>query len=210
MPIRNEARQRGFTLLELLIVLLVFTFIVGGILNVLGKSQSRYQFEQDVAEMQQTGRNCIDIMEREIRLAGFPKASYYDSNLNWTASNSNRVAQGFISIGASSMTFETDVDEDGIVDVVQYSYDSTAATLRRSAVDKPSGGGTPTASPQILANNVTAVSFTYLDSAGSTTTDPASVQRVQISFNLTTSTVNRENRRARTLTMQTVATIRNS
>jgi Tfp pilus assembly protein PilW len=66
----------------LLIVLSIFTFIVGGIFNNLTQSQTRYQFEQEVAEVQQSARNAIDIMERDIKLAGFPKDTYYDSALN--------------------------------------------------------------------------------------------------------------------------------
>ena len=40
----------------MLIVLAVFTFIVGGIFNNLSQSQIRYQFEQEVAEVQQIGQ----------------------------------------------------------------------------------------------------------------------------------------------------------
>ena len=84
--------KKGFSLLEMLIVLAIFTFIVGGIFSNLSQSQVRYQFEQEVAEVQQSGRNAMDIMVREIKLAGFPKASYYDSARNWTSANSDKVA----------------------------------------------------------------------------------------------------------------------
>ena len=63
-------------------------------------------------------------MEREIKLAGFPKASYYDSAQNWTSANSNKVAAGFITISATNMVFEADVEEDGIVERVDYNLAS--------------------------------------------------------------------------------------
>ena len=137
MQTRRPISTHGFSLLELLIVLAVFSFIVGGIFNNLTQSQKRYQFEQEVAEVQQTARNAADIMEREIKLAGFPIASYYDSALNWTSANSERVAAGFITVGATNLVFEADLLEDGIVDRVEYRLNGT--TLERSARDKTAG-----------------------------------------------------------------------
>jgi len=197
----------GFSLLELLIVLAVFSFIVGGIFSNLTQSQTRYQFEQEVAEVQQTARNAVDIMEREIKLAGFPIASYYDSVLNWTSANSERVAAGFITLGATNLVFEADLLEDGIVDRVEYRLNGT--TLERSARDKTAGGGAPAAVYQTLATNVTALTFSYLNSSGSATTVPADVRSVDILFNINTTSVDPQNRNRRTITVQTRAAVRN-
>jgi prepilin-type N-terminal cleavage/methylation domain-containing protein len=208
----ESTESKGFTLLELLVVLLVFTFIIGGVFNVLGQSQKRYQFEQDVAESQQMARNCIEIMEREIRLAGFPKTSYYDSALGWTASNSNRVARKFVAPSGTTtspthMVFEGDIDEDGIVEVVEYRLNSGA--LERSAVDKPAGGGAWVSAFRAVAQNASAASFNYFDSSGTATTDPTNVSRVQIRLGLTTATVAPESHRSRTIAIETTALVRN-
>jgi type IV pilus assembly protein PilW len=203
----NLQPNYGFSLLEMLIVLAVFTFIVGGIFSNLSQSQVRYQFEQEVAELQQSARNAVDLMEREIKLAGFPKASYYDSAQNWTMANSNKVAEGFITISASNLVFEADVEEDGIVDRVDYNLAS--GTLSRSAQDKPAGGGAPAAVYQVLANNVTALTFTYLDSNGTVTATASQVRSVQILLSLNTTNVDPQNRQRRTITLQTLASVRN-
>ena len=197
----------GFSLLELLIVLAVFSFIVGGIFSNLTQSQTRYQFEQEVAEVQQTARNAVDIMDREIKLAGFPIPSYYDSALNWTSANSERVAAGFVTLGATNLVFEADLAEDGIVDRVEYRLNGT--TLERSARDKTAGGGAPAAVYQTLATNVTGLTFSYLNSSGSTTTVPADVRSVGILFNINTTNVDPQNRNRRTITVQTRAAVRN-
>jgi type IV pilus assembly protein PilW len=207
MQTRRAISTHGFSLLELLIVLAVFSFIVGGIFNNLTQSQNRYQFEQEVAEVQQTARNAVDIMEREIKLAGFPIASYYDSALNWTSANSERVAAGFITLGATNLVFEADLLEDGIVDRVEYRLNGN--TLERSARDKTAGGGAPAAVYQTLATNVTALTFSYLNSTGSATTVPADVRSVGILFNINTTSVDPQNRNQRTITLQTRAAVRN-
>jgi type IV pilus assembly protein PilW len=207
MQTRRAISTDGFSLLELLIVLAVFSFIVGGIFNNLTQSQRRYQFEQEVAEVQQTARNAVDIMEREIKLAGFPIQSYYDSALNWTSANSERVAAGFITLGATNLVFEADLLEDGIVDRVEYRLNGT--TLERSARDKTAGGGAPAAVYQTLATNVTSLTFSYLDSSGSTTTVQSDVRSVGILFNINTTSVDPQNRNRRTITVQTRAAVRN-
>ena len=207
MQTRRAISSDGFSLLELLIALAVFSFIVGGIFSNLTQSQTRYQFEQEVAEVQQTARNAADIMEREIKLAGFPIASYYDSALNWTSANSERVAAGFITLGATNLVFEADLLEDGIVDRVEYRLNGT--TLERSARDKTAGGGAPAAVYQTLATNVTALTFSYLNSTGSATTVPADVRSVGILFNINTTSVDPQNRNRRTITVQTQAAVRN-
>jgi len=207
MQTRRAISTHGFSLLELLIVLAVFSFIVGGVFSNLTQSQKRYQFEQEVAEVQQTARNAVDIMEREIKLAGFPIPSYYDSALNWTSANSERVAAGFITLGATNLVFESDLLEDGIVDRVEYRLNGT--TLERSARDKTAGGGTPAAVYQTLATNVTSLTFSYRDSSGSTTTVPADVRSVDILFNINTTSVDPQNRNRRTITVQTRAAVRN-
>jgi type II secretory pathway component PulJ len=203
---KNHKPCVGFSLVELLVVLSVFTFVVGGVFTVFSKGQTRYAFEQDVTEAQQSARNAIDMMEREIRLAGFPKTSYYDTALGYTI-NSNTVAKGFTTSNATDMVFEGDINEDGIVEVVEYNLNGS--TLQRSAVAKPGGGVAATASFKILSENVRSLSFTYYDAAGTTTTVPANVRRVQVDLNLSTNKVDPETRRLRTVSVSTMALARN-
>jgi type IV pilus assembly protein PilW len=206
VPGKNHNCCRGFSLVELLVVLAVFTFIVGGLFTVLNKGQIRFAFEQDVTEAQQSARNAIDMMGREIRLAGFPKTSYYDGALGYNT-NSNTIAKGFTRSNATDMVFEGDINEDGIVEVVEYSL--SGSTLQRSTVAKPGGGVAATPSFKTLAENVRSLGFTYYDAAGSTTAVPANVRRVQINLNLSTSRVDLETRRLRTVSVSTMALARN-
>jgi type IV pilus assembly protein PilW len=206
VPPKNHNCCRGFSLVELLVVLAVFTFIVGGLFTVLNQGQIRYAFEQDVTEAQQSARNAIDMMEREIRLAGFPKTSYYDTALGYTI-NSNTIANGFTTSNATDIVFEGDINEDGVVEVVEYNL--SGSILQRSAVAKPGGGVAATPSFKTLAENVRSLSFTYYDAAGNTTAVPANVRRVQVDLNLSTSRVDPQTHRLRTVSVSTMALARN-
>jgi len=202
----NRNMEKGFSFLELLIVLGVFSFIVGGLFSVLQRSQTRYQFEQDVTEAQQAARTAVDLMEREIRLAGFPKLSYYDAALGYTT-NSNVISLGFVTTNSTDLIFEGDINEDEIVEVVEYRLNGTV--LERSAVAKPGGGTAATPAFKTLAENVRSFSLTYFDSANNSTTTPASVKRVVVNLNLSTNKVDPENRRIRTVSATTSALAKN-
>lgn len=185
MKIENppNSKNSGFSLIELMIVLFVFSLILGGLFASLRTGQQRFDFEQDVLEAQQSARDSMDLMVREIHLAGYPKSGYYNSDNNlagttWTMTNlSNRVAVGFVTINSSQIGFEADVDDDGIVDWVEYRLNGT--TLERSVVPK-SSAATPTSVFKTLAQNVTSLVFTYLDSSNVSTGTAASVKTVNI------------------------------
>ena len=65
--------------------------------------------DKPIQQAQQSARNVMDIMVREIKLAGFPKASYHDSGQNLTSANSNKVAAGAITINATNLVFEANL-----------------------------------------------------------------------------------------------------
>ena len=203
---KTDGTKQGFSLLEMMIVLAVFSFITGGLFNVLQRSQARYQFEEDVTEAQQTARTTIDMMEREIRLAGFPKVTYYDAALGYTT-NSNTISAGFVTVSSTDLVFEGDINEDGIVDVVEYRLNGTV--LERSAVAKPGGVTAATPAFKTLAENVRSLSFTYFDTGGNSTGTAANVKRVNVALNLSTNYVDPENRRLRTVSATTSALAKN-
>ena len=111
-------------------------------------------------------------------------------------------------VKSSTITDMVDrLEQDGIVERVDYNLAS--GTLSRSAQDKPAGGGAPAAVYQVLANNVTALTFTYLDSNGTGTATAAQVRFVQILLSLNTTNVDPQNRQRRTITIQSLASVRN-
>src|SRR5436853_7561991 len=61
-----QAGQRGFTLTELMIAMMVFTLIMGSVVLLVTKSQRIFKTEQGVAEMDQNARLLMDFMSRDI------------------------------------------------------------------------------------------------------------------------------------------------
>jgi type IV pilus assembly protein PilW len=65
---RNE---RGFTLIELMIGLVVGMFVIGVIITVFVQSKRNYNQDEQVAYMQENGRYALQLLSREIAHAGF-------------------------------------------------------------------------------------------------------------------------------------------
>lgn len=69
--------QRGFTLLEMLIAVAVFTIVVGAVLSLLVVAQQRYQVELGRIDTFQSARQAMDLMVRDIHSAGYPPANAF-------------------------------------------------------------------------------------------------------------------------------------
>jgi Tfp pilus assembly protein PilW len=208
---QDFSRAKGFSLVELLVATFMLTALLGSVLAIFNQEQSRHDFEQDLLAMQQSARELADQVYRDVRMAGFPQERLYASSLNWTASNSNKIASGFTTISSSNLVFQGDVDNDGIVEVVEYSLSGT--NLRRSEVEKNSGGSVPSADPQILAENVTSLALSYYRWNGSAWTTSgvtaANTSRVDVSVILQTASRDPQSKQYRTLNFQTSVIARN-
>ena len=67
--------QRGLTLVELMIAMLLGLFLIGGLLQIFISSQQTYRMQEALSRLQENGRFAIDFMTRDIRLAGFKGCS---------------------------------------------------------------------------------------------------------------------------------------
>lgn len=65
-------RQQGFSLMELMIVVALFTLIAGTMFTLLGTAQQRYRMESEVLDSFQTARLAVDEMTRDVHGAGYP------------------------------------------------------------------------------------------------------------------------------------------
>lgn len=64
-------RQRGFTLIEILIAMLMGLFLLGGLFQIFMASKKTYRTQESLSRMQEDGRFAMDFLSREIRMAGF-------------------------------------------------------------------------------------------------------------------------------------------
>jgi len=156
-------RENGFTLLELLVVMALSGIVMASLYATFLSQQRSYQMTEQVVAVQQNLRGAMYYMEREIRIAGYdPRRT---NNFTITA------------ISGQSITFTMDfVTENGTFDTgetITYAYNGGDNTITRNA-----GAGA-----QVIAENVTGLTFTGLTATGGTTTVGADVRSVDVTIN---------------------------
>jgi len=68
-------KEKGFTLIEMLIALVISTLLIAGLYRTFISQQKTYTVQEQVVDMQQNVRAAINRMMTEIRMAGFGNVS---------------------------------------------------------------------------------------------------------------------------------------
>ena len=64
-------KQKGLSLVEIMIAMLIGLFLTGGILQIFSSSRLTYRVHEATSRMQETGRMAVEVLAREIRGADF-------------------------------------------------------------------------------------------------------------------------------------------
>ncbi len=146
MKIRRKNLSSGFSLIEMLLVVAIFTVIIGAIFKQIGTAQFRYKAEDQKLDLTQQAREFIDQFTRDAHQSGYPSPAMYGNRYpivgispNTHPANSNLEAVGLWFISPTDVAFEGDLDGLGNVQVVQYHYDPGASPcpcIRRSSLTK--------------------------------------------------------------------------
>src|SRR5512146_2880259 len=118
MTIRAHRLQRGFSLLELMIVLLILSIIMGAVMQQISTVQQRSSSEQTKMDMFQESREFMDQMTRDLHEAGYPNPRNFDIG-QITGPADDKVAVGLVKADNAELIFEGDVDGTGTVSSVQ-------------------------------------------------------------------------------------------
>ena len=192
--------QRGVTLVELLIALALGLLTVGAVYAVYLEQVKRQIVHEDVLAMQQTARAALDMMAREIRMAG-----YDPMGVNRDVDSSNDFHG--LTYHPTELHIRTDLNGNGrptdSKESIVYLYDNKTSTLRRK-VGK--GGRQP------VAEHIEAFTFSYRDALGHSTTHAPSIRAVDVQVTARTAHADRqhpENEGYRTFTLRSRIVPRN-
>jgi len=129
---------RGYTLLELLIVLVILVTVTGAVFEQINAMQKKSSSAAMKLDMNQQAREFLDQTVRDLHMAGYPGASMYSNPLL----HPSQVAAGLVRVSPTEILLEGDVNNDGNVYSVDIAYvandpnDSTCPCIRRSAQPK--------------------------------------------------------------------------
>jgi type IV pilus assembly protein PilW len=145
-------KEKGVTLIELLVTLVICTIVVAGIYRVFIAQSKAYSVQDQVAEVQQTVRGAMEILLRDLRMAGFD-----DDSLTSTVAITEPIA---IPVAASSITVSYEYYDKATLQyqriTAAYWRDAPSSRLIRQVTINAVGG------PQeILLENVDAFNLAY-------------------------------------------------
>ena len=159
----------GFTLTELMVAMAIGMVVLSAVTTTFMAQARFYNAQEQINEMQQNARGALDVITRELKMAGYkPNGGTFDG----------------VTYSVSQLMIQADLDGNGGISTsssaneqITYAYDSTNKRITRKI-----GTGTVEA----LADNITAFTFSYLDSSGATTTTSSSIRQVAISITAVT------------------------
>jgi prepilin-type N-terminal cleavage/methylation domain-containing protein len=160
----NQAvKSAGFTLIEVLMCIAIISIVFGTIYRSFDVFNRSYTTENVKAGVQQKTRIGIDLMARDIRLAGLDPLGSANA--------------GFISGGTntSSIQFSADHNYDGDLDDP---FENITYALNGNILEQTSDLGSGAVADTLL-NNVTDLTFTYLDATDTTMAAPIQVAEIR-------------------------------
>jgi len=167
--------------------------VLGAISSVFLGQRQTYGTQEQITDMVQTARAAMDMMSREIRMAGYNPAN-----------------AGFngITYASSQLQIQADINGDGNTssdpnENITYTYD--AENFR---IDRNTGAG-----GQPFAENIEAFNFVYLEADGTTEVntfaDTGNIRQIQITITARTSKIDRALGDYRRYTLTSLVTPRN-
>jgi type IV pilus assembly protein PilW len=78
LHIKNK--QQGMTLIEILIALVLGSFLLAGIYKIFLSSNQNYRMQEGLSRMQESGRFAMEFISRDIRMAGYQGCSTATAN----------------------------------------------------------------------------------------------------------------------------------
>ena len=170
---RAVRSNQGFTLVELLVTLVVSGVVLAGICSTFYSQQTAFLNQEQIIAMQQNLRVAIYNMEREIRMAGHDPNGDAGAGIVTANANSIRIAQDLTGNGGTGDP-DKDVGDPG--ENITYSLQDADGDGDMDLVRNDHNG----AGIQMIAEDIDALNFVYLDQEGDPTTTLANIRSVQI------------------------------
>ncbi len=174
--------KKGFTAVELLISLAIMSMTLGSIYSLYMSFIRTCTKESVKIKLQQNVRSSLDMMIRDIRLAGLDPEGTGEF--------------GIIAVTPQSIKFTADRDMDGELDIpnaadgidlsdleyMEYEFDDVNGIVRMSLYKPPDG--TTKEMSDTLVENVTGLTFSYFTSNDVTTSNLDDIRTVGIEMTI--------------------------
>ena len=157
--------QHGFSLIEMMMVILILSIITGVVFNYVVTVQKRYHTEEARLDIQQESREFLDQMVRDLHTAGYPNfrisgtggVAPNPANALDPVANNPKVAVGLVAVSYTDILFEGDVDGSGSISSMRYTLQTATPNFCPCSIGRsqqPKQAGSPLSNdlggPQLL------------------------------------------------------------
>src|SRR5919197_687738 len=125
MKLAGASKIDGFTLIEIMVSIAIGMVVLAAVTTTFMSQTRIYNSQEQINEMEQNARGIVDIMSREIKMAGYDPAG-----AGFTR---------FTTFTSSQLTFQLDLDGSGAISTsssgneqIAYAYDSTNRQISRA------------------------------------------------------------------------------
>ena len=163
----RKHKTEAFTLIELMVAITIGMIVMASVATTFTSQTRTYSAQEQINQMEQNARGALDIMSREIKMAGYNPAA--------------GTVTGVVSYTSTALTIQADLTGNGTISMsssdyeqIAYAYDSTNKKITRQV-----GSGTA----ETLADNIDGLTFTYYQASGTTlATSASNIRRVKIAI----------------------------
>jgi len=194
--------EKGFSLVELLVSMIVGSLVLGLVCSTFLFEQKTYDVQGQITDMIQSARATMDLMTREIRMAGYDPA---EANFTGVPYSTTQL-KVFADLNGDGDTSDPQESITYVYDSYNHQISRTSVVLDNSTPPAPITANFP------LATEVEAFDFVYLDEDGSSTTSAADIRQIQIILRFRTAKPDpdyEDNNGYRTYTLTSVITPKN-
>jgi Tfp pilus assembly protein PilW len=159
MKVLTREKNAGFTLMELLVSMGIGMAILAAVASTFMTQTKYLNAQEQVNEMQQNARAVVDIMLREIKMAGYkPNGGSVTAVAKFTS---------------SELRVQADLDASGSIngssnEDITYKYESVNKRILRNSV--------------VLAENIDSFTFEYKKADGTTATSASDIRQIRITM----------------------------
>jgi type IV pilus assembly protein PilW len=162
----RDKNAAGFTLAEMMVALAIGMVVIASVAGTFRAQTRQNKAEEEISQLHQNVRGALDLMSRELMQAGYKAPGGSVTGVTYSA---------------TQLLIQADLNTNGSIDTSNTSLEYIIYT-RNSGTNQLTRqlgtGGTP----EIVADNITACTFTYKDASNATTTTSSLIREVTITI----------------------------
>src|ERR1044072_4956455 len=89
-------RQRGFSVVELMVAMAISLFLLGGVISIFVSSKSSYESNERLSRIQESGRFALNSIMTDLRGSGFAGCAGQPTHLSTSLNNATTLQWDFL------------------------------------------------------------------------------------------------------------------